>query len=940
MSDSSPPSPPRLLLIDGSGFIFRAYHKLPPLTRSDGTPTNAVYGFTTMLLKLREQMHFTHAVVVFDAKGGNFRHDIYPAYKANRAAPPEDLIPQFPLVREAAIAMNLPIIEQAGMEADDIIATHARQAREAGMEVCIVSSDKDLMQMIGGCVTMFDPMKNAPLTEADVLAKFGVTPDKVVEVQSLMGDSSDNIPGVPSIGAKTAAELILRYGTLESLLSHTHEITQPKRRAVLETHRDQALLSKQLVTLRDDCEGLPELESYAMRPVDAEQLAAFCVAQGFKSLVGRIRKTQPLAILHPEPCGGSPATSPTDSRFRGNDKANVYTLIQSLPDLIALVSRMTDSGMVAFDVETTSLDATQADLVGISLSITEGEAYYVPLAHKRKAEVAQGGLFGDEKEVVSPQDDNLQQIPLASALALLKPVLESPSILKIGHNIKYDGVVMETYDVTVAPIDDTMLISYCLGAGAGLHNMDSLAEAHLGITPISFKDVTGTGKAQVTFDYVPLDVACNYAAEDADITLRLYRTLKPTLMQEQLVAVYERMERALVPVVVRMERHGVRVDKAWLAELSHRFATEMTALEQEIYQLAGHPFNIASPKQLGEILFDELALGKGKKSGKTGAYVTDSDVLEELALIHELPAKVLAWRQLAKLKSTYTDALTRQINPKTGRVHTSYSLASTSTGRLSSSDPNLQNIPIRTEQGRLLRNAFIAEEGFTLMSADYSQIELRLLAHIANIEPLKAAFRAGQDVHAITAAQVFGVELDAVDSEMRRKAKTINFGIIYGISAHGLSTRLGIPRSEAAAYIDAYFAQYGGIKTYMERAKEQAREYGYVTTLWRRRCHTPMIADTNPNRRAFAERAAINAPLQGSAADIIKRAMIAVDKMLHEARAKSRMLLQVHDELVFEIAHGEEPLIPHIKRTMEQVAALDVPLVVDTGVGKHWGEAH
>ena len=912
---------PRLLLIDGSGFIFRAYHKLPPLSRADGTPTNAVYGFTSMMLKLRETMSATHAVVVFDAKGKNFRHDLYVDYKSHRPPAPEDLLPQLPLVREAATALGLAIIEQEGMEADDIIASYATCATAAGLDVCIVSSDKDMMQMLSASVSMFDPMKNAPLTETDVVAKFGVMPDKVVEVQALIGDSSDNIPGVKGIGVKTAAELIERYGTVENLLAHTHEITQVKRREMLENGREAALISKQLATLKRDCTDLPSYETFAMQPIVPATLKAFCEAQGFKSLVGRIKGAQstPAATNTPEkkiPSGETIATS--------------YQLIQTMEGLHALIDRIHTAPYVAFDTETTSFDATRAELVGISLCLTEGEAYYLPLAHKSHAQA----------ELGAAQDAGAQNLPFDEALAALKPILEDPAILKIGHNIKYDCVVMAGYRIHVGPYDDTMLLSYVLSAGANLQGMDALAEAHLGITPIAFKEVTGTGKAQVTFDYVPLDQACSYAAEDADITLRFYHLFKPQMMEARLASVYERLDRPLIAPVMRMELAGVKVDRAWLMELSERFEKDMKGLEQEIYALAGRPFTIGSPKQLGEVLFDELGLGTGKKTGKSDAYVTDADTLEELALIHEMPAKVLAWRQLSKLKSTYTDALLRQIHARTGRVHTSYALAATATGRLSSSDPNLQNIPIRTEQGRLIRNAFIAESGYTLMSADYSQIELRLLAHIADIVPLKEAFHAGRDIHAATASQMFRVGLDAVDADMRRKAKTINFGIIYGISAHGLAVRLGIERGVAAEYITAYFQQYPGIRAYMESAKEQARSLGYVTTLAGRRCHTPLIHEKQPNRRAFAERAAINAPLQGTAADIIRAAMIAVDSLLQKEQTRSRMLLQVHDELVFEIANGEEALIPRIARIMEQMVNLSVPLVVETGVGTHWGEAH
>jgi DNA polymerase I len=916
-------TPSRLLLIDGSGFIFRAYHKLPPLNNPHGTPVNAVYGFTTMLLKLREAMHATHAVVVFDAKGKTFRHDLYAEYKAHRPPAPEDLIPQFPLVREAASALSFPIIEQSGMEADDIIATYAVQGAAAGMEVCIVSSDKDLMQLYGKGIGLFDPMKNATITQADIMAKFGVAPEQVIDVQALIGDSSDNIPGIKGIGVKTAAELITQFGSLDALLDRAAEIPQAKRRELIMQGREAAELSRQLVTLRTDCVGLLPLEALRLPRFDAQIFAVFCNEQGFKSLAKKAGVANVGEARH-KPTVAQPSLPPH------NASEKHYQLIQSMEALHALLLQHTDLPVVACDTETTGLDAASAELVGISLAWREGEAYYLPLAHKTHAQAELGAL-----DTASPQN-----LPMQEALAALKPLLQGSGVLKVGHNIKYDLLMLSRYGIDVSPYDDTMLLSYLLGAGAGLHNMDALAEAHLGIKTIAFKDVTGSGKAQVTFNYVPLEVACDYAAEDADVTLRLHHHFKPQVLEAGLTTVYERIDRPLIAVIARMEAVGVRVDRGWLAELSHRFATEMNVLEQEIYALAGHPFAIGSPKQLGEVLFDELALAKGKKSGKTGAYSTDAEVLEELALSHELPAKVLAWRQLAKLKGTYTDTLPRQVNGRTGRVHTSYGLAGTTTGRLSSSDPNLQNIPIRSEQGRLIRNAFVAEAGYTLMSADYSQIELRLLAHIADITPLKEAFREGRDIHAATAAQMFGVPLDGVDAELRRRAKTINFGIIYGISAHGLAARLGISRTQAAQYIDAYFTQYAGIQAYMESAKEQARAQGYVTTLAGRRIHTPLIRDTNPARRAFAERAAINAPLQGTAADIIRAAMIAVDALLQRERTQSRMLLQVHDELVFEIANGEEALIPRIARTMEQVVRLSIPLVVETGTGSHWGAAH
>lgn len=929
---------PVVLLIDGSGFIFRAYHRLPPLTRDDGTPTGAVYGFTNMLLKLRSELPASHVVVVFDAEGKTFRHDLYEAYKANRPPAPEDLIPQMALVREAVDAMNLPRIEQTGMEADDIIATYTRQATEAGMEVCIVSSDKDLMQLMDDAayVRMWDPLKARQMTLEDVKQKFGVEPDQIAEVQALMGDSIDNIPGVPGIGPKIAAELIQQYGSLEEVLAHTGDIPQKKRRERLEEHAEEARISRKLVELKDDCEALPPLDECAVAPFEPKTLIRFCEEQAFHSTVKRLRKEYDISE------NDLPPALPEEEVDVHTPAQRHYYVIRDKDALSELVKRMLASRAVAFDVETDSLNAMRAQLVGMSFSMQSGEAYYIPLQHKDPEAGSNGSkqspdLFDGDGEGALSEG----QVALDEALALLKPVLTSTSILKIGHNLKYDLLVMRHYDIAVTPIDDTMLMSYCLGAGSHGHGMDELAKRYLNITTTPYSEVAGKGKSQVRFDDVPIDVAGDYAAEDAYITWRLWAYFKPRLLKAGLATVYERTERALVPVIVSMEEHGVQVDRSQLDTLSSRFANDMTKLEERIHDLAGHRFNVGSPKQLGEVIFDELQLGKGKKSSKSGAYVTDAETLEELAAQgHELPEKALEWRQLSKLKSTYADALKGQIHPRTGRLHTSYSMASTSTGRLSSSDPNLQNIPIRTEQGRLIRDAFIADEGYTLLSADYSQIELRLLADIADIKELKDAFRNGEDIHSITASQVFGISADKVDKELRRKAKTINFGIIYGISAWGLATRLGIPRKEASRYIDAYFKQYPGIEAYMERAKETARHHGYVETLWGRRCHIPDITSQNANRRSFAERAAINAPLQGSAADIIKRAMVAVDGLLKAQDVKTRMLLQVHDELVFELAAGEETIIDHIRRTMEGVASLSVPLEVETGTGEHWSAAH
>ncbi len=925
--------PEHVYLIDGSGFIFRAFYALPPMTRGDGTPVNAVFGFTKMIMKLVDDTDADHIAVIFDTKRKTFRNDIYADYKANRDAPPEELIPQFDLVRRATDALNIARVEMEGFEADDLIATYARKAVEAGASVTIVSSDKDLMQLVNDKVSIFDAMKNTLITREQVIEKFGVGPDRVVDVQALAGDASDNVPGVRGIGIKTAALLINEYGDLDSLLERASEIKQPKRRESLINEADMARTSRELVRLRNDVPIDIELEQFLVKPPDKTTLIEFLHEQAFRTLASKIEISMDTA-------------NQTSGQARVQPVEKSYTLVQDMDSLEQWVARIYHFGYVTIDTETTSLDSMQADLVGISLSCVPGEACYIPLAHRRVQ--AQATLdFGDlpenaQAETASEETAQLdRQIPLADALATLKPLLQDPSILKIGQNIKYDMQIFERYDINMKSIDDTMLLSYVVESGLTGHGMDTLALRHLQMETIKFKQVVGTGKAQITFDLVELDAACDYAAEDADITGRLYGLLKPKLLEDRLVSVYENLERPLVPILEAMERRGILVDRDALSSLSVDFAERMVHLEAEIHRLAGRQFNVASPKQLGEILFDELGLPGGKK-GKTGAWGTGADVLDDLvAGGHDLPQQVLSWRQLAKLKSTYTDALIKQINPRTGRVHTSYAQATTSTGRLSSSDPNLQNIPIRTEEGRKIRQAFIPAPQHTLVSADYSQIELRLLAHVADIEVLKQAFRDGLDIHAITASQVFGVPLDDMDPMVRRNAKAINFGIIYGISAFGLARQLGISRSQAQGFIEAYFERYPGIRHYMDTTIEQARKFGYVETLFGRRCHTPEINDRQPNRRGFAERAAINAPIQGGAADIIKRAMIELPGHLERAGLKAHMLLQVHDELVFEIPdHELEKTIPVIRRVMENAANLDVPLIVDVGSGSNWDKAH
>jgi DNA polymerase I len=911
-------SPKHVYLIDGSGFIFRAFHALPPMTRSDGTPVNAVMGFCNMILKLIDGTDADRIACVFDYSSKTFRNEIYDQYKAHRPEPPEELVPQFPMIREAARAFNLPVIEMEGYEADDIIATYTRMAREAGCDVTIVSSDKDLMQLIEDGVIMLDGLKTKEIRAEQVIEKFGVPPDKVIEVQALAGDSVDNVPGVPGIGIKTAALLIEEYGDLENLLAHAEDIKQPKRRENLIAHADDARMSKRLVTLDKHVPVVDGLDDLVNTAPEADVLLGFLRAQEFRTITSRVETwfgDKATAAARPV---GAPASE------SGGEKQG-YELVQETAELERWIAEAARLGIVAVDTETTSLDEMRAELVGVSMSTAPGNGCYIPVGHR------QSDAFSEAP----------RQLDRAAVLDALRPLLTDPAVLKIGHNIKYDMVVLSRYGIDIAPVDDTMLLSYVLEGGKHDHKMDSLAQLYLGITPIPFKQVAGSGKSQITFDEVPLDRARDYAAEDADVTLRLWQELKPRLPLEKVTRVYETIERPLIPVIAEMEKAGVKVDRVELERMSGEFAIRIQELEKEIHKLAGHAFTIGSPKQLGEVLFDEMGLDGGKK-GKSGSYTTSADVLDTLAVQgHELPVKVLEWRQLSKLKSTYTDTLVQQINPDTGRVHTSFAMAAASTGRLASSDPNLQNIPIRTEEGRRIREAFVAEKGHVLLSADYSQIELRLLAHVADIPTLKDAFRDGLDIHAMTASQVFGVPLKDMDPVTRRNAKAINFGIIYGISAFGLARQLGIGRDEAGAYIKAYFERYPGIKDYMEQTKKKAKEAGYVETLFGRRCHVPGINDRNPSTRGFYERAAINAPLQGSAADIIKRAMIRVPGALAEAGLGARMLLQVHDELLFEVAEGEADKTAALaKRVMEGAAHLTVPLTVDTGTGLTWNDAH
>ena len=903
------------------------------MTRSDGTPVNAVYGFCNMLMKLLRDTDADHIAVIFDSARKTFRNDIYPKYKAQRPPPPEELIPQFQLCRDAVEAFNVPAVDLPGYEADDLIATYTRQAREAGADVTVVSSDKDLMQLVEDRVVLYDAMRNRELGLDAVHEKFGVGPDKVVEVQALAGDSVDNVPGVPGIGVKTAALLITEYGDLENLLAHAGEIKQPKRREALIENADLARISHRLVTLKNDVPVERDIDSFDVRELDADVLTKFLREQGFKTIVARIESQR-------EDIADTPSETSEPTAVDGEPS---YELVQDEKALERWVSAAKKAGFVAFDTETTSLDAMRADLVGFSLSVEPGAACYVPVAHKTPKTQPSLDLGGEG--AVDDADAVPQQIALDRALALIKPILEDPSVLKIGHNIKYDAMVLARYGVEISAVDDTLVLSHVLDAGLHGHGMDELATLHFDHTNIKFAEVAGSGRKQITFDYVPLDVARDYAAEDADVTLRLHELLKPRLLADHMVTVYETVERPLIPVLLAMERAGILVDPKFLRELSSDFARRLGELEIEIHKLAGEEFNIASPKQLGEILFDKMGISGGKK-GKTGAYGTGADILEGLAAEgHDMPARVLDWRQLAKLKSTYTDSLTEQINPDTGRVHTSYSMAGASTGRLSSTDPNLQNIPIRTEEGRKIRQAFVAEKGLRLVSLDYSQIELRVLAHMAQIDALVDAFKNGADIHALTASQVFDLPIEGMDPMTRRRAKAINFGIIYGISPFGLARQLGIPQGEAKAYIEAYFERYPGIRDYMESIRETARKTGYVTTLFGRHVHVAGINERNPAHRGFAERQAINAPIQGSAADIIKRAMIRVPGALEKAQLKATMLLQVHDELLFEVPEAEvDETIAVVSKVMERAAGpsleLSVPLVVDAGVGMNWAEAH
>ena len=966
-----------LFLVDGSAYIFRAYHALPPLTRrSDGLPIGAVAGFCNMLWKLvcdardtEVGVTPTHFAVIFDYSAKTFRNELYDQYKANRPPPPEDLVPQFGLIRDATRAFGLPCIEMEGWEADDIIATYARLGREAGGDVTIISSDKDLMQLVGPNVILYDQMKDRRIGPAEVVEKWGVPPEKMIELQALTGDSTDNVPGVPGIGPKTAAQLLEEYGDLDTLLERAGEIKQAKRRENLIENAELARVSRKLVTMSEEVPLELGLDALLLEPADGPKLIAFLKAMEFNSLTRRVAEATGTEITEIEAAsvevegahaargpdfdaaaqGGSAPSATgqgvsgmTPTQLAGERAAaaaqakfdvDAYDCVRDEAALMSWIAAAREAGRFAIDTETTSLDPMQAELVGISLATEAGRACYIPLAHRTGADDLLGGGIVEN------------QISEARALELLKPVLEDSSVLKIGQNMKYDWLIFAERDVHITPFDDTLLLSYVIDAGRGNHGMDDLAERWLGHKCISYKELTGSGRSAITFDQVDLDKATCYAAEDADVTLRLWQVLKPRLAADGLVSVYERLERPLVDVIARMEQRGVSVDRQILSRLSGELAQAAASVEAEIYEMAGERFNIGSPRQLGEILFGKMGLPGASKT-KSGQYSTSAKVLEDLAAEgHDLPRRIVGWRQLTKLKSTYTDALPEYINPRTKRVHTSYAMASTSTGRLSSSEPNLQNIPVRTEEGRKIRTAFIAEKGNRLISADYSQIELRVLAHIADIPQLRQAFADGLDIHAMTASEMFSTPIEGMDPMVRRRAKAINFGIIYGISAFGLANQLSISRSEAKEYIDRYFERFPGIRDYMESAKTFCREHGYVETIFGRRAHYPEIRSSNPAHRAFTERAAINAPIQGSAADIIRRAMVRMDDALDKAGVEARMLLQVHDELIFEAPESEtEQAIPVIAKVMEDAPfpaiSLAVPLQVDARAAANWEEAH
>jgi DNA polymerase-1 len=983
-----------VFLVDGSSYIFRAYHALPPLNRkSDGLQVNAVLGFCNMLWKLLRDMpednRPTHLAIVFDKSEITFRNKLYPDYKAHRPPAPDDLIPQFALIREAVRAFDLPCLEQIGFEADDLIATYARQASERGATTTIVSSDKDLMQLVTDRVVMYDTMKDRRIGRDEVIEKFGVPPEKVVEVQALAGDSTDNVPGVPGIGVKTAAQLIIEYGDLEQLLFRATEIKQPKRREALLENAEKARISRQLVLLDDKVELEVPLDDLAVHEPDARKLIAFLKAMEFSTLTRRVAEFSQIdpanvdadpgnksgaSVFSPLPpsdvtpapgdaptAGAAPPAKaqakPTGARDDKNSSLKgtpatlaeirgeaikqagfdrkAYQTIGTLDQLKAFIGRVRDTGYVAIEAMSESIDPMQAELSGLAMAVAPNDACYLPLGHKQP-----GGGAGLFDAGLAPG-----QIKTTDALAALKPLLESAGIQKVGFNTKFTAVLLAQHGITLANHDDAQLMSYALDAGRGSHALEALAERWFGHAVVSYGGLVGSGKGKLTFDQVTIDKATEYAAESADVILRLWRVLKPRLVAERMLTVYETLERPLVAVLARMERRGISIDRQVLARLSGDFAQTAARVEAEIQEIAGEPVNVGSPKQIGDIIFGKMGLSGGSKT-KTGAWSTTAQVLDDLAEQgHEFPRKILEWRQVSKLKSTYTDALPTYVNPQTHRVHTTYALAATTTGRLSSNEPNLQNIPVRTEDGRKIRRAFIATPGHKLVSADYSQIELRLLAEIADVPVLQQAFRDGLDIHAMTASEMFGVPIKDMPSEVRRRAKAINFGIIYGISAFGLANQLGIAREEASAYIKKYFERFPGIRAYMDETKDACRRNGYVTTLFGRKMYYPDIKASNASVRAFNERASINARLQGTAADIIRRAMIRVEGALAEKKLSAQMLLQVHDELIFEVPDDEvAATLPVVQKVMQDApfpaVLLSLPLQVDARAANNWDEAH
>ena len=910
-------------LIDGSGYIFRAYYALPPLSRkSDGLPTGAVSGFCSMLFKLLEDARSddsknkpTHFAVIFDSARKNFRNEIYSDYKANRAEAPDDLAPQFEYIRKSVEAFNLPSIELLNYEADDLIATYAKKITEAGAKVTVISSDKDLMQLVSNKVRLFDPMKSKVIGEKEVIEKFGVKPDQVIDVQSLAGDSSDNVPGVPGIGIKTAAELINKYKTLENLLKKASEIPQNKRRETLLSNKDKAMISKQLVTLKDDVPLKNDAADFIIKDINKDKLYDFLRDMEFNRLL-----SQAISFY------GEPTKKDFKDKtlVKKNNKINTktYKTISKEKQLDELIKKLDEKSVIAVDTETSSLNPQEADLVGISVCYEANEAFYIPVGHKERTEL--------KKDIV---------------LKKLKPILEDPSIKKVGQNIKYDFIIFKNNGIELSSVEDTMLLSYTLDAGNNRHNMDTLSELHLGHKTISYKDLVGTGKKQLNFADVDIKPATEYAAEDADITLRLYEVLSERVSEEKLERVYEEFEKPMIKILSRLEMNGIKVDDAYLKKLSKKFEERLITIEKEIYKISGKKFNIGSPKQLGEIIYNDLKIAKLKKT-KKGSLATSAKILEDLASTgHKFPNLVLEWRQVSKLKSTYTDALQDHISKKTKRVHTSFLLAATNTGRLASSDPNLQNIPIKTSDGKEIRKAFVADKNNLLISADYNQIEMRILADMADVKELKKAFKNNQDIHSLTASQVFDVPIAKVTDDFRRKAKAINFGIIYGITQYGLAKQISVSNEEALSFINSYFKKFPEIKDYMNTTIKTCRKQGFVTNIFGRRIHLRGINDKNFSVRAFQERAAINAPIQGSAADIIRLAMIKIDKVLEEKK-KAKMLLQIHDELIFECLKKDESEVKKIvKESMTSVSSSDhhmfsIPLEVSINSGNNWGEAH